>query len=241
MHRSWGCGAAYSARRRRKMLKCVCEDGARTASPDVKANPVNLSDQMPYSGTYCSSYQKVVLHVDVQEGAAVVQKKEERPEHHASGQPRCHGHRWRSRAQESACEACKPCSYVSEAGEELRSIMAYSIDEMLASEVAKPYVEDGGLKETAKFILEAKASGALDGVGRESDAVKKLAKALSEARGGVKKKALLVPLRLCLTASDHGPDMNVFFKMLALADEGVLIEVVSLDRRLELLKEKMDL
>jgi len=48
-------------------------------------------------------------------------------------------------------------------------------------------------------------------------------------------------LRLCLTASDHGPDMAIFFKMLDKADENVLCEVLSLDQRLELLKEKLEL
>jgi hypothetical protein len=40
---------------------------------------MDLSDQSPDSGT-CSSYKKVVLRVDVQEGAAVVQEKEQLPE-----------------------------------------------------------------------------------------------------------------------------------------------------------------
>jgi len=131
-------------------------------------------------------------------------------------------------------------SVLADAAEELKGILAYDLQGMLEAPVAQDYVADGSLRETARCILDAKAEGHLEAVGRDPEALRKLAKAISEARGGVKKKALLVPLRLCLTASDHGPDMAVLFEMLAAADEGVLCEVVPLHRRLELLQEMLD-
>jgi len=120
-------------------------------------------------------------------------------------------------------------------------MMHFDLEEMLVSDVAKPYVEDGSIKETAKLIVQAKERGDLDAVGTDEKVFKTLAKTISEARGGVKKKALLAPLRLCLTSSDHGPDMGLFFSMLKHADDNVLCESVSLDERIEKLKEKFEL
>jgi len=132
-------------------------------------------------------------------------------------------------------------SVLTEAGDELRSIMEYKLDEMFVSDDFKKWVEDGSIKETATCILQAKADGDLDNIDQDPDVFKKLSKRISKERGGVKKKALLAPLRLCLTASDHGPDMAIFFKMMNQADENVLCEVVSLDQRLQLLAEKFEL
>jgi len=131
-------------------------------------------------------------------------------------------------------------SVLSEATEELRNIMGYDLDGMLACDKFQQYVEDGSLKETAKCLVEAKGDGFFDAVGEDPDLFKKLAKRISEARGGVKKKALLAPLRLCLTTSDHGPDMAVLFDMMRFVDENVLLEAVSLDGRIELLQNKFD-
>jgi len=130
---------------------------------------------------------------------------------------------------------------LAEAASELRSIMGYKFDDMLASPESKEWVDSGAIKETAACILKAKADGALDAIGSDPDVFKKLAKFIGEERGGVKKKALLAPLRLCLTACDHGPDMAIFFEMLALADDNVLLEVLPLDKRLAMLKEKFEL
>jgi len=128
-----------------------------------------------------------------------------------------------------------------EAGDELRSMMAYDIDAMLTGDQFKQWVEEGAVKETAKCIVEAYEAGDLDAIGSDPDVFKKLAKKISKARGGAKKKALLVPLRLCLTAADAGPDMAKFFTMLNFADDNVLLDVTPLGRRIELLKEKLDL
>lgn len=128
-----------------------------------------------------------------------------------------------------------------EAGEELKSMMAYDIQGMLASDKAKPWLEDRSLKETAKLIVEAHERGDFDAVATDITVLKKIAGTISEARGGVKKKKLLVPLRLCLTANDTGPDMGKFFHMLSAVDDNVLCESVTLEKRIELLKEKLEL
>jgi len=128
-----------------------------------------------------------------------------------------------------------------EAGEELKGMMAYDLEGMLAADKAKKWLEDGSLRETAELIVEAYARGDFDAVSSDKTVLKQIAKGISEARGGVKKKQLLVPLRLCLTANDTGPDMGIFFNMLSCVDDNVLCESVSLDRRMELLKEKFEL
>jgi len=130
-------------------------------------------------------------------------------------------------------------SVLTDAAAELRSIMAYDIDAMLESEVAKEHCESGAIRETAKCIVEAHASGAMKDIGTDPQVVKDLAKQISEERGGVKKKALLVPYRFCLTASDHGPAMNILFDLLESVDDNVLCDVVPLGRRIELLREKV--
>lgn len=130
---------------------------------------------------------------------------------------------------------------LAEAAQELKSIMRFDLQEMLSSEVAKEYVEDGALKETARLLIEMQERGELKDVGTDPEALKSVAKSISEARGGVKKKALLVPLRLCLTSSDHGPDMHLFFRLLRDVDDNVLCESVGIDQRIQLLKAAFDL
>lgn len=128
-----------------------------------------------------------------------------------------------------------------EAVGELKSILQFDLQHMMSTAVAKPYLEDGSLKETARLIVEAHSRGDMEGIGSDPTAMKSLAKDISEARGGVKKKALLVPLRLCLTACDHGPDMTLLFDMLRHVDDNVLIDCVGLDQRVALLKETFEL
>jgi len=128
-----------------------------------------------------------------------------------------------------------------EASEELKSMMAFDLEAMLKSEVAQPYFEDGSLKETARLIVDAKARGDLESLGTDPEAMKRLAQSISEARGGVKKKALLVPLRLCLTSSTSGPDMSLFFELLRYVDDNVAMPTVSLNERVEMLKAKFEL
>lgn len=128
-------------------------------------------------------------------------------------------------------------STLAEAGDELKSMMGFDLQAMLANDDFRRWIDDGSVQETAKLIAEAYDAGDLDAIGQDPDVFKKLAKKISEARGGVKKKALLAPLRLCLTGVDSGPDMAKFFGMLKLADDSVLIEHPMLSERVQQLKE----
>lgn len=127
-------------------------------------------------------------------------------------------------------------STLAEAGDELKSMMGFDLQAMLANDDFRRWIDDGSVQETAKLIAEAYDAGDLDAIGEDPDVFKKLAKKISEARGGVKKKALLAPLRLCLTGVDSGPDMAKFFGMLKLADDSVLIEHPMLSERVQQLK-----
>jgi glutamyl-tRNA synthetase len=126
---------------------------------------------------------------------------------------------------------------LAEAADELKSMMGFDLQGMLANPDFRRWLDDGSVQETAKIIAAAYDEGDLDAIGQDPDVFKKLAKKISEARGGVKKKALLAPLRLCLTGTDTGPDMAKFFAMLKLADDGVLIEHPMLSERVQQLKE----
>lgn len=130
-------------------------------------------------------------------------------------------------------------SVLADAAEELRAVLAYGLREVLAepTDTAAEFLASGALHETARLLCEAHARRELEAVGADPQALKALAKSIGEARAGAKKRALLVPLRLCLTASDHGPDMTKLFALLRVADENVLCEVVPLGRRIELLRE----
>lgn len=127
-------------------------------------------------------------------------------------------------------------SVISEAAEELISIMKYDLDAMKSNEQAKVYIEDGSIRETAQLLVAAKERGELQDIGANPQVLKDLAKSISEARGGVKKKALVEPIRLCLTSALDGPDMNIFFQLLRSADDNVLCKKVTLDERIEQLK-----
>jgi len=129
-------------------------------------------------------------------------------------------------------------SVLAEAADELLAITSYELRAALdTSAVARPFLEDGSLRETARCITEAHARGELDALGEDPEVLKNLVRNVSRARGGVRKRALLVPLRLCLTASDHGPDMNRLFGLLRAVDGSERCELVPLHGRIELMKE----
>lgn len=132
-------------------------------------------------------------------------------------------------------------STLSEAAQELTEMLQYPLEEFMKSE--EEHVKDGSFHETAKAMLSDEAKPHLEALAAgDGKAVKELAKIVSEARGGVKKKALLRPLRLCLTASDRGPDLSKLFGMMSsLPDDNVLAENVPLARRMELLKKTLEL
>lgn len=128
-------------------------------------------------------------------------------------------------------------SVLTEAGQELKSMLEYPLEELLNSEEGSKYLEDEGFRKTAEIILKAEEEGRLQGIGNDPEVLKSLVAELKEAREGVKKKALLVPLRLCLTASLAGPDMNLLFEMMTHCDENVLAKHVPLQQRLQKLRQ----
>lgn len=130
-------------------------------------------------------------------------------------------------------------SLLSDAGETLKKMLAYPLKELLASEQCKEWLQDDGIYQTAKLILEAKAKGDLDSIGKDPQVIKSLAKSIGEARGA-KKKKLLMPLRICLTGSLEGPNMSLVFDLLDSMDDNVLCDIVPLSTRLELLAEEVN-
>jgi len=128
---------------------------------------------------------------------------------------------------------------VADAPEVLKKMLLYPLKETMASEHCREWLEDGGIPQTAKLIVEAKARGALDNLGKDPQAVRSLAKAIGEARG-VNKKKLLVPLRICLTGAVEGPNMSLLFDMLDAADDNVLCEYVPLSARVERLADEIE-
>jgi len=132
-------------------------------------------------------------------------------------------------------------STLSEAAEELKTMLAYPLEDLFNSEDGQKHKEDAGVAETAKCIVEAQARGELDEVGKDPKALQQVAKTVSEARGGIKKKALMFPLRICLTGRDHGPDMKILFQMMKQIDDNVLCDYVPLSKRVEILKEAFNL
>eukprot|EP00927_Polykrikos_kofoidii_P079388 TRINITY_DN76172_c0_g1_i1.p1 TRINITY_DN76172_c0_g1~~TRINITY_DN76172_c0_g1_i1.p1 ORF type:complete len:651 (-),score=94.93 TRINITY_DN76172_c0_g1_i1:121-2004(-) len=128
---------------------------------------------------------------------------------------------------------------LTEAAEEIRCMLRYPLDDFLGSNAEQ--VLDGSFLATAECLFDPEAIKLTAALGNQHDAVKRLATYVSKARGGVKKKALLRPLRQCLTASEQGPSLQVLFEILAHIDDNVLCEHVALDQRLALLKERLDL
>eukprot|EP00928_Gymnodinium_smaydae_P067708 TRINITY_DN5070_c3_g3_i1.p1 TRINITY_DN5070_c3_g3~~TRINITY_DN5070_c3_g3_i1.p1 ORF type:complete len:699 (+),score=147.86 TRINITY_DN5070_c3_g3_i1:105-2201(+) len=128
-------------------------------------------------------------------------------------------------------------STLSQAGAEIRTMLTYPLDELLVS--SAPELADGSFRDTARCLAsdelqEILAALAADGA---PEAIDRLVEAVGKARGGLKKKKLLRPLRLCLTASDKGPDLRLLFDLLSSVDANVLCDHVALPQRLELLQK----
>merc|ERR1712187_661555 len=105
--------------------------------------------------------------------------------------------------------------------------------------MGQKYWEDGSIRETAKCILHAREQGFFNAAGADPDLFKKLAEKIGEERG-VRKKALLRPMRLCLTSQEHGPELAALCHLLAAFSHDILCEFVPLERRFELLQKLRD-
>merc|ERR1712137_288539 len=116
-------------------------------------------------------------------------------------------------------------------------MLHFDLDDMLSTKAGRGYFDDNSLQETAKYLIEAHDRGSFREIGMDLAAFKGIAKEISKARGGVKKKALIEPIRLCLTTCDHGPSMAEFLRLLGNVDDNMLCEIASLDDRLDQLRQ----
>merc|ERR1712194_236279 len=138
-------------------------------------------------------------------------------------------------AQEAALLLRDRISVLAEAADELPSILAYDLDALLQGGEDgrfQSFLEDGSLHETAACLVKAFDDGHFDALAKDPvQVVKSLAQRISKERGGVKKKKLMVPIRLCLTSTDRGPDMSKLLDLLRYVDDNVLCEASPLAAR----------
>ncbi|GAB2225039.1 hypothetical protein Drorol1_Dr00005821 [Drosera rotundifolia] len=122
----------------------------------------------------------------------------------------------------------------------LTSLLSYPLHATLASEEAKPVLEDQ-LSEVAVSLLAAYDSGELTKVLDEGHAgwqtwVKAFGKSLKR-----KGKSLFMPLRLLLTGKLHGPDMGLSVVLLHRAGVSSIVNpdfgFITLDERFKVLRE----
>lgn len=122
----------------------------------------------------------------------------------------------------------------------LTSLLSYPLHATLASEEAKPVLEDQ-LSEVAVSLLAAYDSGELTKVLDEGHAgwktwVKAFGKSLKR-----KGKSLFMPLRLLLTGKLHGPDMGLSVVLLHRAGVSSIVNpdfgFITLDERFKALRE----
>jgi len=127
------------------------------------------------------------------------------------------------------------------AAQVLRGFLAYPLDELLASPEGREQLESEAVRETARCLVLAKLSGAFGLSGDGPLALDQFAHSVSQVRGGVTRRALWLPIRLCLTADLEGPRANMgkLFQAMALINDNVLCDYVPLARRIELLQSRL--
>mmetsp|Transcript_43703 Transcript_43703/g.109640 ORF Transcript_43703/g.109640 Transcript_43703/m.109640 type:complete len:580 (-) Transcript_43703:156-1895(-) len=123
---------------------------------------------------------------------------------------------------------------VTDAEPELASLLAYPLEETVASDACKPIVEDN-LKELADVVLAKYDAGELETTIKEGG-MKKWIKALGKEMG-IKGKRLFMPLRVALTGKMAGPDIGEQLAVLALEDGDVDAPVARLADRMEALRK----
>lgn len=110
--------------------------------------------------------------------------------------------------------------------------LGYPLKKTLQSKACKQWLEDGSFLETAKLVIEANRNGMLENLGRDKEVLESLRQHIGEVRG-VKRMKLMVPIRICLTGTVAGPDMNAHFDLLNSIDANVAWEHVPLSARLD--------
>merc|ERR1712232_146098 len=130
-------------------------------------------------------------------------------------------------------------SILSESAEALQGMLAFPLEETLATDEGKPWLEDNSILDTAKLLMKIEEeSGEVSRVAKDPKAIKDLAKTIREARG-VSGKKLMMPLRICLTGRCEGPAMSDLFDMMHYIDDDVICEYVPFSARLDQLKAEL--
>ncbi|KAK9829694.1 hypothetical protein WJX72_007403 [[Myrmecia] bisecta] len=135
----------------------------------------------------------------------------------------------------AAAHICKKSlELVTDGEEELRGLLLYPLEDTLASDRAKPVVEDN-FKEVAEAVLQAHDSGELaSALESGADGFKKWIKAVGKAQGR-KGKRLFMPVRIAMTGGMEGPDVGELLALLNMEQDDVAdgVKFVRLPQRME--------
>eukprot|EP00798_Chlamydomonas_sp_ICE-L_P030708 gene30708-35735_t len=125
---------------------------------------------------------------------------------------------------------------ITEGEGQLKDLLAYPLEEILATDEAKEIVADN-IKEVGDAIIAAYESGGLMEAANGDGTFKKWMKDLGKAQTR-KGKRLFMPARIILTGRMHGTDVGEQLKMLALENGDVTPETgyVPLAERIEKIK-----
>lgn len=106
---------------------------------------------------------------------------------------------------------------IADADVELQGLLTYPLQETLASDDARPVLEDGLADVSAALLSEWDSGALLAAIDGGADAWKKWMKGFGKAAGR-KGKRLFMPLRVLLTGCMHGPDVGETLRMLRTAE-----------------------
>jgi len=127
---------------------------------------------------------------------------------------------------------------LTDAETELRSLMAYPLEETLASEGAKAFIDDG-LKDVVTAVLAAHDSSDLaTAIASGHDGFKDWLKGVGKEMGR-KGKRLFMPMRIAFTGKMQGPDVGEQLGVMAKLDKNELVDAgvyVDLGERMERLR-----
>lgn len=123
---------------------------------------------------------------------------------------------------------------VSQADEAMMTMLAYPLDETLASASAKDFIEDG-FADLAQTLILKYESGEMP---LEADKFKAFVKSIGKETDR-KGKRLFMPCRIALTGSMKGPEVGEVLSILKLADGEVTEKagLVNLEERMRQLKD----
>lgn len=141
----------------------------------------------------------------------------------------------------AAAMVAKSLERLGDAPAEVSKVLAYPLEQTLASEEVKPVLEDD-FKSVVDAVLAADASGELAAaIQAGHDGFKKFANAIGKAQKR-KGKRLFMPLRVAFTGAMAGPDVGDVLALLASEDNDVKdrSQLVTLSQRMQQLKAWRD-